>query len=63
MEEWKNLLNDFKTKTLSLVKTLTAFGKISQKDAILIESILESANLDKITNPNVVGQYVSFKNN
>ena len=54
--EWKKLINDFKTKTQTLVRTLTMFGQIKQKDAELIETILETANLDKITNPNVVGQ-------
>ena len=54
--EWKKLINDFKTKTQTLVRTLSMFGQIKQKDAELIETILETANLDKITNPNVVGQ-------
>ena len=56
MREWKKLINEFKTKTLTVVRTLATFGQIKQKDAELIESILDTANLDKITNPNVVGQ-------
>jgi hypothetical protein len=56
LKAWSALIDDFKTKTSSLVNLLAGAGKISEKDKLLIQTVLEAANLEKITNPNVVGQ-------
>ena len=54
--QWKALINEFKTKSLELVKILTKAGRIKPTDATIIVSILENTDLDELTNPNVVGQ-------
>ncbi len=50
------MIKDIKTKASTLVNLLASAGKISEKDKALVQTVLEAANLEKITNPNVVGQ-------